>query len=204
VRPGEDHEGADDTGVIKVRVDRSGAVTEVAVPPTWREKLHPRELGPALVTAANAALTSRLTPPPEPTPVSRRDARDAYGDPSSQVAQDLVNEFAALFANFERDLATYRKDLRGAANATATGRGTKGTVEVTMAHGRVTGVTVHPAWAKSARNTDIRVEALAAFTAAQRRLAPLAPNTVPAPAPITRLRELTSDPHALSKQLGLS
>jgi DNA-binding protein YbaB len=202
----ENHEGTDDAGIIKVTVDRLGAVADVVVAPNWREKAHPRDLGHALATAANAALMTRPAAEPEPemTPVVRGDARDAYGDPSGQVAQDLLNEFAALFAVFERDLEIYRKDLREAANATATTRSGKGTVEVTMTHGRVTRVTVNPGWAKSARNDAIRVEALAAFTAAERQLEHLAPNTVPLPASITRLRELTSDPHALSKQLGLS
>lgn len=200
----ENHEGTDDAGVVRVTVDRLGAVADVVVAPNWREKVHPRDLGHALATAANAALTTRLTEEPEMTPVVRRGAMDAHGDPSGQVAQDLVTEFAALFAVFERDLAIYRDDLREAANATETARSAKGAVEVTMTHGRVTRVTVNPGWAKSARHNDIRVEALAAFTAAGRQLEYLAPNTVPLPASITRLRELTSDPHALSKQLGLS
>lgn len=201
MRPTEDVENRKGTGVVKVTVDQTGAVTDVVVAPNWREKVHPRDLGHALATAANTALTTRpaAEPEPETTPV-RGEARDLSG----QTTQELVNEFAALFAVFERDLEIYRDDLREAATATATARSAKGTVEVTMTHGRVTRVTVNPGWAKSARNNDIRVEALAAFTAAERQLAYLAPNTVPLPASIIRLRELAGDPHALSKQLGLS
>jgi hypothetical protein len=199
MRPTEDvasHEGTDDTGVIKVSVDRFGVVTDVVAAPNWREKVHPRDLGQALVTAANAALLTRPAAEPESQTTTR--------GPSGQTAQDLVNEFAALFAVFERDLKIYQDDLREAANATATARSAKGTVEVTMTHGRVTRVTVNQGWAKSARDNDIRVEARAAFMAAERQLEYLAPNTVPLPASIARLRELISDPHTLSKKLGLS
>lgn len=204
--------GSDGSGAIRVVVDASGTVTDVVVAANWRDKVPPGELGVALTAATNLALSSRFAHRVEHAEVeadiprdARPDARDAGGDPSSPVARDRVREIAGLLAVFERDFATYQRELReAAANATAGARSTKGAIEVTMEHGLVAAVTVNPSWAKSAGNADVRAEVLGALTAAAGQLARAGPSAVTPPASIARLRELAGDPNALSKEMGLS
>jgi hypothetical protein len=201
-------DGTDATGVVRVVVDRSGAVTDVVVARNWPEKVHPRQLALALTTAVNVALANRMMDElthtdlePEVTP--RKDARDARGNPSGAVAQELKAEIAGLLAAFGRDLETYRRELSDTAGATVGARSPKGAVEVTMGHGRAVQVTVDPTWAKSARHNDVRTETLAALRAADQRLATL-PRVVTPPPSMARLRELAGDPAALNRELGLS
>lgn len=204
-------EGADDHGVVKVMVDDSGAVADVVLPRTWRERIAPDELGRTLLTAANNAMSGWLADKferadlePEPSKTSRADAMDAGGDPSSQVTRDLVNEIRELFATFDRDLERYRDQLEKATNRTAEAYGSNSRIHVSMAPGQVSWVTADSRWASYARYTEIRAEALGAFQAAGRQLAGADPSTVRLPASLARLRELAGDPTALSKQLGLS
>lgn len=204
----EGFDGTDATGVIRVVVDRSGMVTDVVVKQNWREKVPPTELGAALCTAANKALTNQLVDSVEqdagPAATVRQDARDALGDPASEVAQALMSEIGDLLAVFGRDLASFRNELSAAAGATTSAPGTRGAIEVTMKHNRVTRVAVHPGWAKSAGSSSVRAEAVSAFTAAARQLENADPRAVTPPASIARLWELARDPDALSRELGLS
>lgn len=203
--------GTDDQGVVQVMVDGSGAVADVVLARAWRERVAPRELGHALLTAANNALSDwlantieHLDLEPGTPEVSRADAVDAGGDPSSRVTRDLVNEIRELFATFDRDLDGYRDQLRKATSRTAEGYGSNSRIHVSMAPGQVSRVTADIRWAAAARYTEIRAEALGAFQAAGRQLAGADPSTVPLPASLARLRELAGDPTALSRQLGLT
>jgi hypothetical protein len=210
--PDEDNlfRGADDTGVVAVVADRGGLVTDVVLAAKWRDKVRPRELGSALCAAANQALTGRLSDQLEHLeletefrPVPRLDARDAKGDPDGAVARDLQAEVAELLVAFDREVVTYQRELTAAATATVSARSRKGTVEVTLGHGRVITVTVDPGWAKSATRSSVRAEALGAFTAAGERLATVDPTAVTPPAALVRLARLAADPLALSRELGL-
>lgn len=202
--------GTDETGVVAVVVDRLGTVTDVVLAAKWREKVRPAELGPALCTAANEALTGRLAHrfehlelDTEFRPVPRPDARDAGGDPAGAVAGELQTEVAELLVAFDRAVVTYQRELSAAVNTTAGGRSRTGAVEVTMGHGQVITVTVDPGWAKSATRAGVRAEALGAFTAAGRQLATADPTAVTPPVALARLAQLAADPAALSKELGL-
>jgi len=202
--------GTDETGVVSVVVDRGGLVTDVVIAAKWRDKVRPRDLGAALCAAANQALAGRLSDQLEHLeletefrPVARPDARDAGGDPDGAVARALQAEVAELLVAFDRDVVTYQRELSAATNATVDARSRKGTVEVTVGHGRVIAVTVDPGWAKSATRTGLRAEALGAFTAAGERLATVDPTAVTMPATLARLARLAADPPALSKELGL-
>jgi len=201
--------GTDDTGVVTVVVDRDGTVTDVVIAATWRDKLRPRELGPALCTAANAALAGRLADQYEHleldtefTPVSRPDARDGGGDPDGVIARDLQAEVAELLVAFDREVVAYRRELSAAVDTTVSARSRTGAVAVTMGHGRVVTVTVEPSWAKSATHTSIRSEVLGAFTAAGEQAADDQSAVAPPPA-IARLARLAADPTALFRELGL-
>ncbi|HEU5475624.1 MAG TPA: hypothetical protein VFV67_33700 [Actinophytocola sp.] len=201
--------GADDRDVITVTVDGTGVVADVGVPPNWRDWIGPRELGQALLTAANNALSGWLGDMIERTDLepglsttTRADALDAGGDPSSAVARNLMAEIGELFATVDRDLAAYREQLVRAANVTAEAKGSNGRIHVTMAPGSVSAVTVDSRWATSARYTEIRAEALGAFRAAGRQLD--GAGTVSVPASLARIQELASDPVALCRELGLS
>lgn len=204
---GVSYEGADDHGVVTVTVDGSGSVSDVVIPPTWRDTVAPDELGSALLTAANNAFLSRLADDLghadlEQEPAS---APESDGNPSDEPVASMVIEVDDLIAQFDRDLGIYRDRLRAAADtATATRRGINGRIEVTMGPGIVSAVTVDPRWAGHARYTEIRAEALAAFQAACRQAGTERPDAVPLPASLARIQELARDPRALSKQLGLS
>lgn len=206
----ERFEGTDETGVVTVVADRLGLVTDVVIAAKWRDKVRPRELGSALCTAANQALTGRLSDQLEHLeletefrPVPRPDARDADGDPDGAIARELQAEVAELLVAFDRDVVTYQRELTAAVTATVSARSRKGTVEITMGHGRVITVTVDPGWAKSATRSSVRAEALDAFTAAGEQSASADPTAVTPPAALARLTRLAADPPALSKELGL-
>jgi hypothetical protein len=198
-------EGTDDQGVITVLVDGSGAVADVVVPSDWKARIAPHELGDALRTAANNAFFGWLAGELDKADLEQRPAvPEAAGSPPSQVSTS-EGEVDDLIAQFGRDFGIYRDRLRAAAaTATATTRGINGKIEVTMLPRHVTAVSVDPKWLRGARYTEIRAEALAAFQAACRQAGTGFPDTVPMPASIARIRELASDPRALSRQLGLS
>jgi len=205
---------ADETqepGPIQVVLDESGAVRDVVIPANWRETTPPRELGPALLDAATKALTNLVAAQvetldlgsvPEQPVMVHRDVPHAGGDPTSPVAEALVNEVLGLFSRYDRDLEAYAAQVRQAATAMSRDAGGNGRIVVTTTGGRVTGVEADPRWAATARYTEVRVEALSAFRAAGRGSA--ATRSVALPASIARLQELASDPEALSRQLGLS
>jgi DNA-binding protein YbaB len=204
----ERFEGSDDTGAVTVVVDGRGLVTDVVSAARWQDEVHPRELGPALCAAANEALAGRMADEFEHgelesafRPVTRQDAREAGGDPTGEIARNLQAEVAELLVAFDREVVTYRRELRAEADATASARSRKGAVEITVGHGRVITVTVDPSWAKTATHTAVRAEALGAFTAAGEQLG--APSTVTPPTAIARLARLAADPPALFRELGL-
>jgi hypothetical protein len=180
--------GTDDRGVITVTVDRSGLVADVVIPPIWRDTVGPRELGQALLTAANNALTNHLA--------DRVDHLDLDPDvpANAGVVEGLVmSEMADLFARFDRDLEFYRDQLSAAVNVTASRSGPNGRVRVTMTPGRVTEVSADVWWAGQARYTEIRAEALKAFQAATRDLGNPDPSAVPVPTTLARLQELAGE-----------
>ncbi|MGH3934442.1 MAG: hypothetical protein ACRDS1_05610 [Pseudonocardiaceae bacterium] len=198
---------------ITVLVDEQGAVSDVVIPARWREVVRPHDLGRALCEAANKAIANRvisqverldLDAPAERPAFSHRDAPSAGGDPTSPVAQSLVNEVLDVFTRFDAELEAYAAQVRQVATATNRGQGVGGRVFVTVTAGQVSSVDVDVRWASIARHTEIRAEATSAFQAVWRRAAARGSGGLPLPPSIARLRELASDPEALSRQLGLS
>jgi hypothetical protein len=191
---------------IAVVVDARGAVSDVIIPVRWHETVPPRDLGRTLQDTANEAIAARVTEQvdqfdmDQPVQFGHRDAPSAHGDPTSPVAENLVNEALELFANFNADLAAYTAQVNQASPSTSSGQGGNGRISVTLSAGQVSAVTVDTNWAASARHTEVRAEALSAFRAAAR----VSTSEVAFPASIARLHELASDPVALSRQLGLS
>jgi hypothetical protein len=193
---------------VTVLVDERGVVTDVGIPAGWHRAMRPRELGPALLAAANTAIANRVAEQVElvdlddPAPVfTTRDAPSADGDPTSAVAEDLVTEVLDLFSRYDAELATYAAQVRAATTTTNRGESGSGRVVVMFASGQVSAVDIDTTWAAGARHTEIRSEVLSAFQAAQRQARSA---TIPLPPSIARLQELASDPQALSRQLGLA
>lgn len=206
-------QSAADPAAITVLVDERGVVSDVVIPAQWRDGVTPRDLGRVLLEAVNKAIVNRVTSqveqldldaPAEPPVFSHRDAPSAGGDPTSPVAESLVNEVLELFSRFDAELEAYAGQVRQAASATNRGEGVNGHIVVTVAAGQVSGVDVDVRWASAARHTEIRAEAMSAFQAAWRQGAPRGSGGIPLPPSIARLQELASDPEALSRQLGLS
>ncbi len=210
-------ESAMDPAAVTVLVDEQGVVSDVVIAEQWRDVVAPRDLGRVLLEAVNKAIANRITSQVEQLdlefdlggaaelPVrSHRDAPSAGGDPTSPVAENLVNEVLELFSRFDAELETYAVQVRQAASATNRGEGVKGHIVVTVATGQVSGVDVDVRWASAARHTEIRAEAMSAFQATWPQGASRGSSGIPLPPSIARLQELASDPEALSRQLGLS
>ncbi|MGH4016769.1 MAG: hypothetical protein ACRDSL_23115 [Pseudonocardiaceae bacterium] len=206
-------ESAEDPVAITVVVDEQGAVSDVVIPAQWRDTVQPRDLGRVLLEGANKAIANRVASQveqldldaPVGRPVhARQDAPSAGGDPTSPVAESLVNEVLDLFSRFDVELAAYATQVRQVATAVNHGEGVNGRIVVTIAAGQVSGVDVDARWASAARHTEIRAEAMSAFQAAWRQAASRSSPGIPIPPSIARLHELASDPEALSRQLGLS
>lgn len=204
---------ADDPAAIRVVVDEQGAVSDVVIPAQWRDAVQPRDLGRALLEAANNAIANQvashveqldLNAPTKHPVFSHRDAPSAGGDPTSPVAESLVNEVLDLFSRFDTELEAYGARVRQVATAANRGDGVNGRIVVTIAAGQVSAVDVDARWASAARHTEIRAEAMSAFQATWRQAASRSSNRIPLPPSIARLQELASDPEALSRQLGLS
>jgi hypothetical protein len=182
-------EGVDDHGVIRVTVDRSGLVADVVVAPTWRDTIGPRELGHALLTAANNALLSHLADAIERNPESPSPDTVA---PTTLLPPGLaMSEAADLLNRFDRDFEAYRRQLEEAVTFTATASGPNGRVTVTMSQGLVAEVTADPRWASHIRHTAIRAEARQAFQSATQEIGRTDPAAVPLPPSLSRLRELS-------------
>lgn len=206
-------DSAEDPAAITVCVDERGAVSDVVIPIQWRDVVRPHDLGRVLLEAANNAIAHRvatqveqldLDAPVEPPAFSRREAPSAGGDPTSPVAESLVNEVLDLFSRFDAELEAYAAQVRQAATATNHGEGVNRRIVVTLAAGQVAGVDVDVRWAAAARHTEIRAEAMSAFQAAWQQAPSFGSGAIPLPPSIARLQELASDPEALSRQLGLS
>jgi hypothetical protein len=206
-------DSAEDPAAITVAVDERGAVSDVVIPAQWRDVVQPHDLGQVLLEAVHKAIAHRVTSqveqldldgPIEHPVFSRRDAPSAGGDPTSPVAESLVNEVLELFSRFDAELDAYAAQVRQAATATNRGEGVNRRIVVTVASGQVAGVDVDVRWVSAARHTEIRAEAISAFQAAWRQAAASGSGAIPLPPSIARLQELASDPEALSRQLGLS
>jgi hypothetical protein len=204
---------AEEPAAITVVVDERCAVSDVVIAAQWRDVVRPHDLGRVLLEATNKAIliqvasqVERLDPegPVELPGFTQRAAPSAGGDPTSPVAESLVNEVLELFSRFDAELAAYTAHVRQAASGTTRGEGFNGRIVVTVAAGQVCGVDVDVKWASAARHTEIRAEAMSAFQAAWQQAASSDVREIPLPPSIARLQELASDPEALSRQLGLS
>lgn len=197
---------------IKVVLDDRGAVSDVIVSQRWRVTIRPRDLGQALLDATNKAIAKTVSeqaaqldlnhPNAQPN-VEVREAPSADGDPTSPVAQNLVDEALNLLSHYQRDLAGYAARLRDAATATTRSESRGRYVTVTMSNRNITKIEVNKRWAERARSTEIRAEVLSAFQSAWQQAGP-GGDSVPLPPSIARLAELASDPLALCRELGLS
>ena len=202
-----------DPAAVTVLVDERGVVSDVVISAQWRDVVAPRDLGRVLLEAVRKAIANRVTSqveqlnqdaPLERPVFSHRDAPSAGGDPTSPVAESLVNEVLELFSRFDSELEAYAVQVRQAASATNRGEGVNGHIVVTVTAGQISGVDVDVRWASAARHTEIRAEAMSAFQAAWPQEASGSSGGIPLPPSIARLQELASDPEALSRQLGLS
>ncbi|MDT7712312.1 MAG: hypothetical protein QOG46_1001 [Pseudonocardiales bacterium] len=204
---------AEEPAAITVMVDERGAVSDGVIPAHWRDLVRPRDLGRVLLEETNKAIVNQVTSqverlhpegPIERPGFSHQAAPSGGGDPTSPVAEGLVNEVLELFSRFDVELAAYAADVRQAASGTSQGQGFNGRIVVSVAAGQVSGVDVDVTWASAARHTEIRAEAMSAFQAAWQQAASRGLRGIPLPPSIARLQELASDPEALSRQLGLS
>jgi hypothetical protein len=198
------HQGAPvSSDAVRVVVDGTGLVRDVVLATDWRKTLRPAVLGQALHTAANDAITGAIDFAAEPRAATpRTDVEDAHGDTTDPVAELLVREILDLLGRFDADLAGYREQL-SAATAPQRGTGMNQRVAVTFAGGLVDSVEVDVRWAERSRYTEIAAEALSALRSAQ-QAADRTRATVREPGSLARLRELSSDPVALCRQLGLT
>ena len=203
----------EDPPAITVLADEQGVVSDVLVPADWRNTVSPRDLGGALRDAANKAIMDRVAAQAEqfdpyavvaPQTTVRPHAPSAHGDPTSPVAENLVNEVLGLFSRFDAELATYSDQVRQQVTTTQRAEGPGGRIVVTLAAGQVSTVEADDRWATAARHTEIQAEATQAFRAAFRHGAAAGSDDIPLPPSITRLHELAGDPEALCRQLGLS
>ncbi|MGH3791239.1 MAG: hypothetical protein ACRDQ9_10660 [Pseudonocardiaceae bacterium] len=104
---------------ITVLVDEQGAVSDVVISAQWRGVVRPSDLGRVLLAAVNKAIANRVASQVEQLDldaleVLHRNAPSAGGDPTSPVAQSLVNEVRDLFSRFDAELAEYTAQVRQA------------------------------------------------------------------------------------------
>lgn len=191
---------------VRVGVDEGGMVATLALDPAWRAALEPRQLGPAVVDAANAALGAWFV---EQTEQGILPTLGGYQPPVSGASNEVLSvqqaraEIASLFERWPADFAQFKRQLESAAQASFTGAAADGRAVVTMTRGQFVAVEVDFAWAARARFTEIEVELTRALRSAQQAAAAGGAGSVRPPGAVARVMELTQDPQALLRRLGM-
>ncbi|WP_314175802.1 YbaB/EbfC family nucleoid-associated protein [Streptomyces winkii] len=215
-------QGSDDTGSVTVDLDTEGKLAGIRVDPDWHRSLRDTELGSAVLSAYQQAVTQRLeawgqaveraeADPPRPRP------RPGM---SETVAGQLFERFEQAGATIDDTRALNRlldmlDELDGAmeeagAEADAmsgtevTGRSSSGHVTATVSGaGDPVGLDFDTRWLGRAHAFNIGREAAEALEEARRRLAQRTEESPPF-ARLTTLAALAENPSDLVTYLGLN
>jgi DNA-binding protein YbaB len=219
--------GTGAAGMVSVSVGPDGRVSDVSVDPDWSSGLTVEELGSAVVEAVSDAALNRLAdwadatdgpavrtagvaigagrrpsesvqpplpwiPPPEP-----------LGALSNADVEANVGVLFELMADARAAIDAAGRRLEERATARASGRNPGREVTITLQGDMPVVVEFSPAWARRAAASEIGHALRLAFAAAYRAQGSLTVDDLAAGSPLAALRELTADPLALLRRVGL-
>ncbi|MGW0435080.1 hypothetical protein ACWDV4_21385 [Micromonospora sp. NPDC003197] len=209
--------GKDDTGSVRVTLDPAGRPGEVVVTAGWRDSAAGRDgLAEAVRQAWRAAVSARLTAwseavektsPPAPTVGVEQSAStdlpvDAVpGDPLDYRAQSNLSGLTSLLADAEAALDELSAISAVGKPATAEGHSPGREVTVTIADGELIELRPESRWLADAAPATIGRMIHAALVDAYRNLDQSQVRAQPAA--LRELVELTNDPVALMRTVGL-
>jgi DNA-binding protein YbaB len=192
--------GRDSDGVVTVTVDDSADVLSVALAAQWKQAVDPRSLGSAVTSAVNAATMQALAKQVERPVVEE--------PPSSPIPQHdgsriTLAEATRLMDAVTADLDRFKRQVAEVVDRSVTAESRGGHVRGTAQRGQVLDIAVDPAWAHTARTSELEQELLEVLRALRARSAPSDLAQGPQSPAIAELIALVSDPNTLLRRVGL-
>lgn len=208
----------DRTGSVQVRLSADGVLESVEVSAVFRRHLDAASLPSAVLEAYSAAALERSnafygtaadTEPgrPRPEPAGPR-LTDEVVERMTERGRDLPPSMLQAMSDLLDDLNRSVDEAFGMVDeqlsSTVRGRSSSGHVEAEVSGtGTITGLTYDEKWLETAHTFNVGRETTEAVHDAMRRQAGQAGATVADASGLTRLQQLTSDPAALTRYLGL-
>ncbi|WP_447006537.1 hypothetical protein ACRAKI_08700 [Saccharothrix isguenensis] len=192
--------GWDADRVVAVTVDDSADVLSVTLAAQWKQSVDPRSLGSAVTTAMNAATMQALVKQVERPAVEEPPTPTVSQRAGSRITLD---EATLLMGAVKADLDRFMRQVAEVADRPVTAESRGGHVRGTAQRGQVLDVAVDPAWAHTARNSELEQEVLEVLWALRARSAPADLAQGPRSPAIAELTALVSDPNALLRRVGL-
>jgi DNA-binding protein YbaB len=206
-------EGADESGEVRVLLDRDGSFESVRIGFAWRQKFGPERLSPLIVEAIGAAKTARLEAwahafgevDDEPAPRARP---SADGDPIVTAMRELTeNPQNAPEATFQAantvltdlidGLDEANRLLDAHADSTFKGRSSSGHVTVTVSGGgELQSVDFDRRWIERAHDANVSREATEAILRAGKEAREQGLSAILQTTKIAQIARLATDPAA--------
>jgi DNA-binding protein YbaB len=226
-------EGTDQSGAVKVAAGPDGRLKDLTLNRAWSRKLTAAELGPAVLEALQDAAVRRLqawgetvagaparaeatdmvvgkTRPAAPRRAQRRFTPKPFpvvgppGDPSTPEAQEAAAELFDLLDGLASALADLKSTIEQRTTMEVAGRSVGGRAVVRLRGGVPAEITLDERWLVMADTADITRHISDAFAAAYKQHGTVTLADMTAGGPIGKAFELSNDPMALLRRLGLS
>ncbi|NUR69394.1 MAG: hypothetical protein HOU81_01095 [Hamadaea sp.] len=173
-RAPEREDAGDDSGIVRVTVDRSGAVVDVHIRSDWRDRIGVGGLGPALLAArenaagamARALVLGRLAEQERAASEGREPSRDRR--PGAYAERSTIDQVWQRLSDNEDHAYRRQKAARAAAERQprAIG-GPLGLLSGRCEGGRLVGITAEPTRTRQADTEQLRHAALDLFRQAE-------------------------------------
>ncbi|OKI30336.1 hypothetical protein A6A25_29195 [Saccharothrix sp. CB00851] len=192
--------GSDSGGVVTVTVDDSADVLSVTLASQWKQAVDPRALGSTVTSAMNAATMQALAKQVE-RPVAEEPPAPPVPPPDGP--RITLAEATRLMDAVTSDLEHFKRQVTEVVARPVTGESRGGHVRGTAQSGQVLDIAVDPAWAHTARTSELEQELLEVLRALRARSAPADLARGPQSPAIAELTALVSDPNTLLRRVGL-
>jgi DNA-binding protein YbaB len=221
------HTAKDATGAVTASTGPDGRVADVKVDPDWSRRLTVDQLGSAVVEAVNDAALRRLAAwaettdapmdampghsadtgrrPGEPAPLHlpQIPPPGPLGDLSSATVEANVGELFELMADARGAMDAIGRRLEDWATTRNRGHSPGREVTVTLQGNQPVEVEFSPVWIRHADAGEITRALRKAFAVAYQAHRPLTLDDLAVDSPLAALRDLTADPLALLRRVGL-
>ncbi|MEV4027325.1 hypothetical protein AB0K14_31300 [Actinosynnema sp. NPDC050801] len=181
-------------------VDDSADVLSVALAAHWKQVVDPRALGSTVTSAMNAATMQALAEHVE-RPVAEEPPASSI--PPQDGSRITPAEATRLMDAVTADLERFKQQVAEVIDRSVTAESRGGHVRGTAQRGQVLDIAIDPAWAHTARNSELEQELLEVLRALRARSAPTDLAQGPQSPAIAELVALVSDPNTLLRRVGL-